>query len=244
MKHLIVSLHDVHPGSLAAVMEQREVLRMLGVGQCSLLMVPRFHHETKIVNSPETIAWGTQCQLRGDELVLHGYYHDCVGQPETIKNIFWSRFYTARESEFLDLHEIKVRERIERGRGVFAQCGWTAHGFIAPAWLMGPKVTTILREVGFTYTNTANGIYLLNQGDKFVPCRSLCWSVRSAWRRLLSPMWNHWLFGRNAGHTPMRISLHPRDFEFVTIRKQITTLVKRALDAGYEPISYASYATR
>jgi predicted deacetylase len=244
MKQLIISLHDIHPESLHRVREQRETLKLWGVDKCSLLMVPQFHHRSKIAESANTIAWGTQAQLRGDELILHGYYHDRDGQTDALGQWFWTRFYSNREAEFYDLHEIKARQRLDRGQSLFQHLGWNLKGFIAPAWLMSAHMIHTLKEMGFTYTNTVRGVVSLKPEPVWRPARTLCWSVRAAWRREVSLIWNALLFRALIRQPVIRVSLHPQDLEFVTIRKQIAQHVKRALEAGFQPVTYASYVAR
>ena len=71
--------------------------------------------------------------------------------------------------------------------------------------------------------------------------QSLCWSTRSGWRRAVSLAWNRGLFRRLLGNGLLRVSLHPDDLAYVAIRKQIERIVKTALDAGYQPVTYADH---
>ena len=243
MKHLIVSLHDVHPGSLSAVEKQRSMLSEWGVRCASVLLVPEFHHGPGLATAPSLISWATTAQQQGDELVLHGYYHDRLGRKDSISQWFWTRLYTNREAEYLDLPPEEARDRLSQGRRMLGDLGWKIHGFIAPAWLMSPIVPPILRELGFDYTNTIQGILALGSEIRHLPGRSLCWSVRAAWRRQASLAWNAWLGARLRQASLVRVSLHPRDFEFVTVRQQIEWQIKSALDAGFQAVTYASYVS-
>ena len=77
--NLIVSLHDVHPGSLDAVARQRADLRQLGVRKLSLLVVPHWHAEESIESGSDFVRTISQWQEEGDEVVLHGWTHSSVG---------------------------------------------------------------------------------------------------------------------------------------------------------------------
>jgi len=173
-------------------------------------------------------------------VVLHGYFHDREGQGESLRNLFWTRFYTNREAEFLDLPPNEARARIERGHNRLVAAGLAPSGFIAPAWLMAPGLPALLAEMGFGYTNTL-GTFLDLARNRTIATQSLCWSTRSAWRRTVSLGWNRLLFRRLRGKSLLRVSLHPDDLAYVAIRKQIERIVKTALDAGYEPITYADH---
>ena len=153
-KTLIVSLHDAHPGSQAAIAEQLAFLAGYGVKQTSILVVPDFHHGGPLAKNPTFCDAVTGWQDAGHEIVLHGYFHDRRESPrESLTTLFWTRLYTSREAEFLDLPPDEARVRLRRGRELFAEKGWNARGFIAPAWLMTPELPGLLAELGFSYTN-------------------------------------------------------------------------------------------
>lgn len=59
--------------------------------------------------------------------------------------------------------------------------------------------------------------------------QSLVWSVRSAWRRMASRLWNLTLFNRLQANPLLRISIHPVDVEHPAIWQQIRDLTGRAL---------------
>ncbi|HEY8964829.1 MAG TPA: polysaccharide deacetylase family protein [Candidatus Methylacidiphilales bacterium] len=238
---LVVSLHDVHPGSREAIAAQREALAAWGVPCRSLLVVPEFHHGPK-ANGSDFAAAVREWAGEGDEVVLHGYYHDRLGRKDALGSLFWTRLYTNREAEFLDLDGPETVARLAAGSALFAEAGFPVPvGFIAPAWLMGPEVIPVLRAAGFRHTTTLRDFLPLQRGGR-IASQSLCWSTRAAWRRVVSVWWNERLFSRSLGNRLLRVSLHPDDLLHVTIRKQIERVVKTALDRGFEPVTYAAYA--
>ncbi|MEM1057981.1 MAG: polysaccharide deacetylase family protein [Verrucomicrobiota bacterium] len=242
---LVVSLHDAHPGSIERIRGQLCALRKWGVERTSILMVPEWHHGAPTPQDPRTVELATGWQREGHELVLHGYFHDRVGLATTAGNLFWTRLYTNQEAEFLDLTEAEAAARLKKGRALFGELGWAGPGFIAPAWLMAPHLPATLRQLGFAYTNTLRHFLPLGgPGDAPEPSQSLCWSTRASWRRTCSLAWNARLLERLLRARPplLRISLHPDDLTFAPIREQIERSVKRALQSGYKPTSYADYA--
>jgi len=246
-KTLIVSLHDAHPGSAAAIEEQIAFLAAYGVRATSILVVPDFHHGNAVVKNPVFCDTVTKWQAAGHEIVLHGYFHNRKASPrETLATLFWTRLYTNREAEFLDLPVDEARVRLRRGRELFAEKGWNARGFIAPAWLMAPHVPNLAGELGFTYTNTLTELVPLSPGGSRAPIasQSLCYSTRAAWRRFASGVWNKKLFGKLRETNLIRLSLHPRDLEFPLLRRQIDQIVRSALKRGFEPSTYADYVAR
>lgn len=244
-KHLIVSLHDAHPGSWPDISEQLEFLSDLGVNRCSILLVPEFHHEHFPSCWTDDIAASLRArQEAGYDLVLHGYYHDRQGQADTLGNVFWTRLYTNHEAEFLDLPDAEAEQRLRNGLALFADKGWQPNGFIAPAWLMSSTLPALLQRVGFRYTNRLTEILPFGTDTTPIPSQSLCYSTRAAWRQFASLRWNRYLFGRLRETSLMRLSLHPHDLHFAPIRQQIADFVKTALHEGFQPTTYAGYVAR
>jgi len=239
MKSLIVSLHDVHPGSLEAIRGQVDLLGELGVSTLSLLVVPKFHSRTLITRHAQTMEFLRQRASAGDDLVIHGFAHQSM--DNRLETLFWHRLYTNREAEFLDLSNGEVRHRIQLGLDIWSAEGWRSDGFIAPAWLMPKKQDEILRHLGFSYTNRLRSISLL-QKKKEIAAMSLCYSTRSAWRRALGITWNLGLFNRLKKGSIIRLSLHPGDLEVASIRQQVREMVEMALAEGFQPVTYARYA--
>jgi predicted deacetylase len=245
-KTLIVSLHDAHPGSRAAIAEQIAFLGAYGITRTSILVVPEFHHQGPVTRDAEFCQAVSAWQEAGHELVLHGYFHDRRESPtETLGTIFWTRLYTNREAEFLDLPSAAARARLERGRALFDSLGWKARGFVAPAWLMAPHLPALLAEMGFSYTTRLREVMPLRAcAGGPIASQSLCYSTRSGWRPLVSCAWNKRLFARRRETSLIRLSLHPRDLEFPLIRRQVDQIVRAALTRGFRPATYADYVAR
>ncbi|MDR0534349.1 MAG: polysaccharide deacetylase family protein [Verrucomicrobiales bacterium] len=240
MKHLIVSLHDYHPGSHAAIKEQIETLNIWGVKNVSILVVPHYHHQKATKDSASSLAYLGERQAANDDLVVHGYYHDRVGQGSG--SFFWTKLYTANEAEFLDLSDGEVRHRLTRALTLWEEQGWKPEGFIAPAWLMPEEQDVILKRMNFTYTTRLKYFQNLRNLQK-TETQSLCYSTRAKWRRDVSLRWNKWLFARLLKTKDViRLSLHPNDLKFEPIKLQIQDIVETALTEGYQPLTYAAYA--
>lgn len=240
-RFLIVSLHDFHPGSLGLIREQVSFLAERGVPNTSILVVPDFHHAGPVDGDGPSLEFLNRRAEAGDDLVLHGYFHDRQGLAEG--NVFWTRFYTANEAEFLDLDRDAFCERIEKGRAIWERQGWPLAGFIAPAWLHPQAHDTLLAGMKFTYTTRLRELVLLASG-RGERTQSLCYSTRSWWRRPASLLWNRHLWGRLQGQQVIRLSLHPNDLRYPAIRKQIGDFVEMALADGRQPITYSRYAAR
>ena len=245
-KSLIVSLHDAHPGSRARIAEQVAFLAGYGITRSSILVVPEFHHGGPLLQDKDFCDAVSGWQAQGHEIVLHGYFHDRrESPPDKLATVFWTRLYTNREAEFLDLPPDTARRRLEGGRALFESLGWSATGFVAPAWLMAEGLTNLLAEMGFAYTTRVGEIIPLLPGvNRIVASQSLCYSTRAGWRRFASALWNKHLFGRLRGTDLVRLSLHPRDLEFPLLRRQIDQIVRASLQRGFQPTTYGDYVAR
>ncbi len=236
--NLVVSLHDVHPSSLAAVARQRAELRAWGVEKTSLLVVPQWHGHESIEDDPRFAETISEWQAEGDEIVLHGWTHSTMGLRESAQDWFWTRLYTNREAEFRLATVPETEIRLTTGRELFERHGWRCTGFIAPAWLIAPHTFRVLREMGFAYTVTRQAIVPLSEGAAPVMSTSLCYSTRSGWRRAASRVWNPALL-RSVRELPvLRISLHPGDIAYPSVWKQIRRLTESALAQGRSALSY------
>ncbi len=245
-KSLIVSLHDAHPGSHAQIAEQVSFLAGYGITRSSILVVPEFDHCESVARDEAFRADVSGWQARGHEVVLHGFFHDRLeSPPENIRTIFWTRFYTNQEAEFLDLPPDTARMRIEKARALFASFGWHPTGFVAPAWLMAEGLTNILAELKFAYTTRVSGIIPLRPGvNRIKASQSLCYSTRAGWRRFASGIWNKYLYGKLRETDLIRLSLHPHDLEFPLLRRQIDQILRASLKRGFQPTTYGDYVAR
>jgi uncharacterized protein len=242
-KSLIVSLHDAHPGSHAQIAEQVAFLAGYGIARSSILVVPEFHHEGSVKRDGPFCDTVSGWQAQGHEIVLHGYFHDRrESPPEKLSTVFWTRLYTNREAEFLDLPCESARQRLDKGRALFESLGWRATGFVAPAWLMAEGLTNLLAEMGFAYTTRVGEIIPLLPGvNRVKSSQSLCYSTRAGWRRFASGVWNKHLYGRLRETDLIRLSLHPRDLEFPLMRRQIDQILRASLKRGFQPTTYGEY---
>lgn len=237
---LVVSLHDVSPRTHAACVDILAVLAGLGVRTTSLLVIPNHHRRGHFADDPGFCRWLSEMANAGHEIVTHGYYHERARRAgESAMQKITTRFYTADEGEFYDLDRSAARELVARGAAELRAAGLEPRGFIAPAWLLGREAEEALREVGVEYTTTLGSVIDLQEMRTF-HSQSLVWSVRSAWRRAASLMWNATLFRRLRDHSLLRVSIHPVDLAHTAVWRQIRTLLAHAL-RDREPMTYHAW---
>jgi len=241
---LVVSIHDVSPITREAVGAIAGKLTGLGVARTSLLVVPDHHHRADITGDAGFAPWLRRLAGAGHEAVLHGYFHQRERRArESALTRFFTRCYTADEGEFFDIAYNDARALLTRGRDALERCaGITPTGFIAPAWLLSAGGEEAARNLGFAYTTRLTSLTEL-PSRRVHPSQSLCWSVRSQWRRAVSLSWNRLLFRRLRPNPLLRISIHPPDLGHPAIWDQIQQLVAEAL-ADREPLTYQQFVSR
>jgi len=238
---VVASIHDVSPFTRESVTGILAGLGRIGVRRVSLLVVPDHHRRGNITGDPEFGVWLRDVVAAGHEAVLHGYYHQRERQPdESARTRFFTRFYTAGEGEFFDIGYDAARALLTRGREELAQCaGKAPEGFIAPAWLLSAEGEAAARDTGFGYTTRLKSVSGLEAGSVH-HSQSLCWSVRSGWRRAVSLGWNRSLFQALRPNPLLRISIHPPDIAHLAVWRQIQHLAASALE-DRESVAYRDF---
>ncbi|HHH35421.1 MAG TPA: DUF2334 domain-containing protein [Gammaproteobacteria bacterium] len=222
-----VVLHDVAPATWRIYRDFVSELESSHI-PLTLLVVPDYHGQGTLDHDHSFLDAMERCLERGDELVLHGYRHEDPG-PIPPNPLAWCmrRIYT-HEGEFYALGREEAARRLERGRTLFDRLGWPLHGFVPPAWLLGPGARAAVADCSLAYTSDVN--HLLRLPD-FTPlfAPTLVWSAGSGWRRALSRRWNEWRLRRHAGAPLLRLGLHPVDLCHAAVRRYWLETIQRLL---------------
>jgi len=237
---LVVSIHDVSPLTHKASQSILERLEASGVRQCSLLVIPNHHQRGHFLDDKNFCEWLVAQGRAGHEIVIHGYTHQRERrQAENAWQKMVTRTYTADEGEFYDIDEDHATKLLSKAREEFATLGFHPTGFIAPAWLLSEAGEAALRKAGIAYTTRLGNILDLATGAKH-DSMSMVYSVRSAWRRAASLVWNASLFHRVKSNPLLRISIHPPDLDHPAIWGQLNKYIALALvDRG--PMTYSNW---
>jgi len=197
-------------------------LREAGAGAVSLLVVPDHHHKAPIDRDAGFLDWLRAREREGHEIVLHGFFHRRESGGGLAKRLI-TEHYTAGEGEFYDLDYEEARRRLARGRDMLS--GFELKGFIAPAWLLGSDAERAVRDEGYAYTTRLGSMLDLRSGAR-TDSQSLVYSVRSAWRRACSLLWNSWLNARLRVNPLVRLGLHPPDWRHEKIKAHALRLAR------------------
>lgn len=243
MKALVVSLHDVSPLTFARCERIVAELAEIGVARLSLLLIPNHHERGAVASDPALCDWLRARAGEGHEIVTHGYFHrrGRRGQESLVQKLT-TRVYTADEGEFYDLGRDEAAALVRRGNDDFRALGLAPRGFIAPAWLLSDPAEEALRAEGCEYTTRLRTVTDLRSAVVH-ESQSLCWSVRAAWRRIASIVWNAALYRRLENTPLLRISVHPPDLDHPKVWRQIRQLTAEALRTR-EAMTYLDWIAR
>jgi predicted deacetylase len=237
---LVVSLHDVAPSNRETAQKIISELANHGVRVCSLLVVPDYHHQGSAMEDPQFLSWLRELESQGHEIVIHGYFHERPRrQKETPGQKVLTRFYTNDEGEFYDLDYEEALRRITAARDGFGRNGLTPRGFIAPAWLLGAEAERAARDAEMEYTTRFRTVRDLRSREDF-PAWSIVYSVRSEWRRGTSLVWNAGLHLLLREKPLVRLSIHPPDYSYPAIWRQIVDLIKE-MGTARTPTTYRDW---
>jgi len=245
---LSVVMHDVAPATWGACSKLLDVLDKVHPTPVSLLVVADYHRAQRMEDDADFLRAMEQRLARGDEVIVHGLCHlDESPAPSAWRERFFRRFYTASEGEFFSLNHEEAAERMRQARARFKALGWKPQGFVAPAWLMGQGALSALRDSAFNYSSSRRELIVVPSGQRF-NAPSLVWSVRAAWRRRMSAVWNSHLLQRvlrDPVHYPLlRLGLHPADAEHPDCVAFWQNALRQAVQAGRVPMTKGAWLTR
>ncbi|WP_133365744.1 DUF2334 domain-containing protein [Qipengyuania sediminis] len=229
-KRLLVSVHDVHPGSLAAVDRLADQLEAhLGGPHFAMLVVPEHWAGTPIRGDAAFAARLRSWADRGVEMFVHGWHHRDQAAHAGIA-AFKARHMTASEGEFLGLSEEEAAQRMEDGKSLIEDIiGGPVAGFIAPAWLYGPGARAALVKSAFQLAEDHMRVWRPATGEVVAKGPVLTWASRSAARTASS------LLAAGLGRTllrplrTLRVAVHPGDVTKDSILASIDATLAAAL---------------
>jgi len=243
MKAVCLVLHDVAPSTWADYQPFVDAVDALGNVPITWLVVPDFHRHDALDANPAFRRVLDARVARGDELALHGYYHDDQEpMTNTPRDWFMRRVYT-HEGEFYRLSRETALARLHAGLEIFQRYDWPVHGFVAPAWLMSDGTRQALRELPLSYTSDPQHLYRLPDFSA-IDAPGLVWSARSAWRRGLSKIVSDQREQRWRKAPVIRLGLHPVDMRHRFSRDYWLYTLQRLLADGRAPLTKIDWLDR
>lgn len=243
MKTVCLVLHDVAPSTWGDYQPFVEAVDALGNVPMTWLVVPDFHRHDALDANPAFRRVLDARVARGDELALHGYYHDDQEpMSHNPRDWFMRRVYT-HEGEFYRLSREVALGRMHAGLELFQRYDWPVRGFVAPAWLMSDGTRQALRELPLSYTSDPQHLYRLPDFSA-VDAPGLVWSARSAWRRGLSKIVSDQREQRWRDAPVIRLGLHPVDMRHRFSRDYWLRTLERLLADGRVPLTKIDWLAR
>ncbi len=233
----IVSIHDVMPHTLDDVDYCLAQLKNHGLQMAYLLVVPGLH-------------WSSADHSRlkryieaGHILVAHGWRHRAE-RISSIRHRIHSKLVSRDVAEHLCLDSDGIVQLMQMSHAWFAQHGYPAPQlYVPPAWALGQVSMAALRQTGFLYVESTRGFVDIQNGKRiWLPL--LGYETDTMVRALAVSQWNpiNWSMSQfknrqRSGYPiirqladqptrqPIRLSIHPKDFEL-----RLADDLHRALD--------------
>ncbi len=235
-KKIIISFHDFHAGSMDVYDEFYKILNQMGLNRISVLAVPQMHFGEALTENTGAANWLLSMQEIGNDICLHGFYHKVKKVNGGVLSQIIGNFYTNKEGEFFNLDALQAREKLSKGLEIFNNIGLFPKGFTPPAWLISKDALSEVRNFGFDYITTYNGVNLLRKNIA-IKAPVLVLSSRGVLRRFLSKNWLNIANNSLKNVEILRFALHPIDLVHKDIRNKIITTFKRLAETR-TPITY------
>ena len=235
-------MHDVAPATWQRCSYLLDALREVASFPATLLVVPQYHHGVPAQSDPAFLEAMNRCVLAGDELVLHGLYHQDQAPTSGALDLIKRHYYTAQEGEFATLSKAEAKARIAQGLDLFRAQRWEVTGFVAPAWLASEGTWAALEDSPLDYTTTLGALHLLHQ-RRSIRSQSLVYSARSRWRRIVSYPVVEAVAWHLRRAPLVRFGLHPVDADFPKVIRHWQSLLHRFCKS-HQATTKRSYVAR
>ena len=226
---LVVTIHDVAPPTLAAVIALRELAARWGAPRATLLAVPNFHGRSPLAEHAPSVDWLRRCADAGDEIALHGLRH-VQAAPAGALGALRARAFTAGEAEMLGAGAADPVALARARAELTALVRAPIRGFVAPAWLEPRGFADLLERLGFDWHETGLAIERLRDRRRIVS-PVIGFATRTRMRAAASLVWAAALLpvieqlARTA--RPARVALHPADLSCSRVLAAAERAVRR-----------------
>lgn len=228
MMRLLVSIHDVMPGTLDRTLAIFERLHSAGLVPVTLLVVPGSGWDERGIERLNELVAG------GAELAGHGWCHQ-VGRIRGPKHWLHSRLISRRAAEHLALSRFGILRLMLRNRAWFADHGLAAPQlYVPPAWAMGPVPQSLLDRLPFDFHETLAGVYDA-RGQRFHRLPMAGFEADTALRAAFVAGFNRLNRGwARSSDRPLRLGIHPFDFDL-----RLAGSLRGWIDEGGQALGYS-----
>lgn len=160
MKKLSVSFHDVSPAQEKAIWEKRAELEDLGIDKVNLLVVPNWHGRFDLRKNPGFVDWLLERDEKGDELVMHGCYHELYkreGHYDSVIGHVMGEWIANGQAEFQNFNQGEAGIIMGIGQKILQKTGLLEKvtGFVPPWWQIREEAIEAVEEAGFDFLVSA-----------------------------------------------------------------------------------------
>lgn len=235
---LVVSVHDVAPGSAAESARWCADADDLGI-PVSLLVIPGDWRGERLREHPGFAAMLRDRAARGDELVLHGWSHRAGPEGGRVRRA--AGYAVARgAAEFAALDERQAADRLGSAGEVLDALGLAMAGFTPPGWLASAAAQRALAAAGYRYTTNHFGVRDLRSGRLH---RGFALSHRPGGgfgERLGAAIMRSGAAWASRRPGVVRVALHPDDLHRPGLRDVTLRAIEAAIAAGARPVTYGA----
>lgn len=242
-RRLLLSIHDVTPGTVAQVETlHAHLCEHAQAPSLALLVVPHHWNSVPIAQDSGFKAWLRARHAAGDEIILHGWSHRDDTDPRGWLAQFKARAMTAREGEFLSLEGVDALRRLRDGRALLEDIiGSAVPGFVAPAWLYGDGAHAALAQARFDFAEDHFRVWAPQTGKILARGPVITWASRSPSRMRSSLAFATAARTLLARAATVRIGVHPGDTGQPRIMDSIRRTARRFRNS-HRPTRYAALA--
>lgn len=226
---LLVSIHDVMPATLGRVETIFDQLTRAGLLPATLLVVPgRGWRAAELDRLRALVDYGAR-------LAGHGWCHE-ARHIRGLKHRLHSLLISRHAAEHLSLSRFGILRLMLRNYRWFGQHDLPAPAlYVPPAWAMGPVPHRLLARLPFAFHETLTGVYSTAAGRMhWLPLAGFEADtvLRAAFVR---PFNSVNAMGSRAGNRPLRLGIHPFDFEL-----KLAASLDQWIERGGQALDYAA----
>jgi len=209
---MVVSFHDLHPGTQATAQRFVETMADMGVPRVALLLVPAWHGDPPFSSNRAFTHWLQDMAAAGHDICIHGHRHQGGPPPKSTHLKTSTYYYTSGACEFLHLPQRAALSLVEESLDLLQHAGIRSIGFIPPGWEMEENARSRLRRKGIEYTADLDGVYLLG-GSGFIASPLLIQPQTQGWRRGMGCLGMRIRRLKGRGHPLLRVCVHHTEFQ-------------------------------
>ena len=215
----LVSIHDVMPATLSRVSGIIERLPAVCRENLVLLVVPGLDWKSQQIE--QLRIW----QHEGMLLAGHGWQHQARA-PATFYHHLHAALISRQAAEHLSLSEAEIVALMVRNFGWFPSHELAAPDlYVPPAWALGNLSQSAMRDLPFHYIETTRGFLHIGK-HQYTSLPLSGFECDTPLRESFLRPWNHLQASLASHKRPLRIAIHPDDFN-LRLADQLSNLLSR-----------------